>query len=176
MRHDDDITNKIRLGGTQKKKNIHTNSFFWFNVGIEQTFLNVWIHALKIFPFGCCKFFWLFSKTTISSSSSGASVSLFWIVEPRRAFWTTTTSSSASTSLQLFKKYLHIQYVAVAQPIAQNTTVREDLGLTTSDGSDHGISGKLHLPFCLLSHHIHCKKYLGHLRIWISNLFKKKHI
>ena len=36
--------------------------------------------------------------------------------------------------------------VAVAQPIAQKTTVRVDLGSTTSDGSDHGLSGKPHHP------------------------------
>ena len=36
--------------------------------------------------------------------------------------------------------------VADAQPIAQKTTVREELGSTTSDGSDHGLSGKPHRP------------------------------
>ena len=36
--------------------------------------------------------------------------------------------------------------VAMAQPIAQKTMVREDLGSNTSDGLDHGLSGNPHLP------------------------------
>ena len=49
-------------------------------------------------------------------------------------------------TLNLNLEIASIVDVAMAQPIAQKTTVREGLGSTTSDGSDHGSSGKPNLP------------------------------
>ena len=54
--------------------------------------------------------------------------------------------------------------VAVAQPIAKKTMVRKDLGSTTLAYLENLIS--------LLSDHMHCNKYLFHLRIWINNLYR----
>ena len=69
-------------------------------------------------------------------------------------------------AIKEYTKFL-ILYVAVAQLIAQKTTVLEDLSSTTSDGLDHGLSGKPHLlSFSSLS----LQKYKGDLKIWINNL------
>jgi len=61
-----------------------------------------------------------------------------------------------------------VVYVAVAQLIAQKTTVREDLGSTPSNGTFCGwLLWITTSPFFLYLQ-FHCKKYLCNLRIWIK--------